>query len=130
MAGKAAKLACPSCKADDPKRISDMTQPQSAAGVKAGLAPQYIPPRQPWAYLQGFLLAVPLYAGIMLSLTSPGDSEAGTAKADLLGSIAFLSVLVGYGVWKNKAYAKKLEEWKKAVASKLHCLQCGHVFDS
>jgi hypothetical protein len=94
------------------------------------LAAQYNPPRQPWAYLQGFLLAVPFYAGIMLSLTSPGESEASTAKADLLGSITFLSVLVGYGVWKNKAYAKKLEEWKKAVASKLHCLQCGQVFDS
>ncbi len=126
----AAKLACPSCKADNPKRVSDMAQPQSGAGVKSGLAAQYNPPRQPWAYLQGFLLAVPLYAVIMLSLTSPGESEAATAKADLLGSIVFLSVLVGYGVWKNKTYAKKLEGWKKAVASKLHCLQCGHVFDS
>lgn len=126
----AAKHVCPSCKADNPKRISEMVEQKSAAGVKPGLAAQYNPPRQPWAYLQGFLLAVPLYAGIMLSLTSPGESEASTAKADLLGSITFLSVLVGYGVWKNKAYAKKLEEWKKAVASKLHCLQCGHVFDS
>jgi hypothetical protein len=126
----AAKVACPSCKADNPKRISDMAQPQAAAGVKTGLAAQYNPPRAPWAYLQGFLLAVPLYAAIMLSLTSPGESEAGTAKADLLGSVVFLSVLVGYGVWKNKAYGKKLEEWKKTVASKLHCLQCGHVFDS
>jgi len=126
----AAKHACPSCKADNPKRISEIVEQKSAAGVKTGLAAQYNPPRQPWAYLQGFLLAVPLYAGIMLSLTSPGESEASTAKADLLGSITFLSVLVGYGVWKNKGYAKKLEEWKKAVASKLHCLQCGHVFDS
>jgi hypothetical protein len=126
----AAKHACPSCKADNPKRISEIVEQKSAAGVKSGLAAQYNPPRQPWAYLQGFLLAVPLYAGIMLSLTSPGESEASTAKADLLGSITFLSVLVGYGVWKNKGYAKKLEEWKKAVASKLHCLQCGHVFDS
>jgi len=126
----ASKQACPSCKADSPKRLSDVVQQQSAAGVKPGLAAQYNPPRQPWAYLQGFFLAVPLYAGIMLSLTSPGESEASTAKADLLGSITFLSVLVGYGVWKNKAYTKKLDEWKKAVASKLHCLQCGHVFDS
>jgi hypothetical protein len=126
----AAKLACPSCKADNPKRISEIVDQKSATGVKPGLAAQYNPPRQPWAYLQGFLLAVPLYVGIMLSLTSPGESEASTAKADLLGSITFLSVLIGYGVWKNKAYAKKLEEWKKAVASKLHCLRCGHVFDS
>ena len=126
----AAKHACPSCKADNPKRISEIVEQKSAAGVKTGLAAQYNPPRQPWAYLQGFLLAVPLYAGIMLSLTSPGESEASTAKADLLGSITFLSVLVGYGVWKNKAYTKKLDEWKKAVASKLHCLQCGHVFDT
>lgn len=126
----AAKVACPSCKADNPKPVSDVAQPQSAAGVKTGLAAQYNPPRQPWAYLQGFLLAVPLYAAIMLTLTSPGESEASTAKADLLGSVVFLSVLVGYGVWKNKAYAKKLEGWKKIVASKLHCLQCGHVFDS
>jgi len=124
------EIACPSCKADEPKRLSDVMRQQAAEGVKSGLAEQYNPPTQPWGYLQGFLLAVPVNAGLMISLGPPGESEGGKAIMDLLSTVAFLGVWVGYGAWKNKVYTKKLEEWKSAIAAKLHCLKCGHVFEA
>lgn len=126
----AGKHTCPSCKADDAKRIGDIVKQDAAAGVKSGLAQQYTPPKQPWAYVQGFFLALPVNVGIMLSMTSPEMSESGTEMANLLSSVGFLSVWGGYGIWKNKAYTKQLEEWKNTIGSKLHCLKCGHVFES
>lgn len=124
----AGKHTCPSCNTGDAKRIGDIVKQEAAAGVKSGLAKQYNPPKQPWAYVQGFFLAMPVNVGIMLSMTSPETSGSGTAMADLLSTVGFLSVWVGYGVWKNKAYTKRLEEWKNTIAAKLHCLKCGHVF--
>ena len=125
------ECVCPSCNAEEPKRLSDVIRQQASEGVKSGLVGQYVPPRQPWGYLQGFLLAVPVNAGVMLSLgpPSPEASEGGKALADLLTTVVFLGVWVGYGTWKTKAYTKKLEEWKRAIAAKLHCLKCGHVFE-
>jgi hypothetical protein len=66
----------------------------------------------------------------MLSMVSPETSEANTAVADVVSTVAFLSVWGGYGIWKTKGYRKKLDEWKKAVASRFTCAGCGHVFDA
>jgi hypothetical protein len=126
----AAKHACPSCNADDSKRIREIAQQQPTANSPAGLPTEYRPPKQPWAYLQGFLLAVPVNTGLMLSLASPEGSEANTAMADLVSSVGFLSVWVGYGIWRTKAYSKRLENWKTTIASKLLCLRCGHAFEA
>jgi len=121
---------CPSCRADDSKRIREIVQQQTTTGSSSGLPSQYSPPKKPWAYLQGFLLAVPVNTGLMLSLASPGGSEANTEMASLVSSVGFLGVFVGYGIWKTKAYAKKLENWKNTIASKLLCLRCGHAFEA
>ena len=126
----AAKHACPSCSANNSKRIHEMVQDQPTANQPGGLPNQYRPPKQPWAYLQGFLLAVPVNTGLMLTLASPGGSEANTAMADLVSSVGFLMVWVGYGIWRSKAYSKKLENWKNTTASKLLCLRCGHAFEA
>ena len=126
----ARKHTCPSCSADNSERIRDLVQKPAAPGSANKLPRQYSPPKQPWAYLQGFLLAVPVYPGLMLSLASPGGSEANTAMADLVSSTGFLGVWVGYSIWKTKAYTKKLDEWKNTIASKLLCLRCGHAFEA
>jgi amino acid permease len=107
-----------------------MVQDQPTGNQPGGLPNQYRPPKQPWAYLQGFLLAVPVNTGLMLTLASPGGSEANTAIADLVSSVGFLTVWVGYGIWRSKAYSKKLENWKNITASKLLCLRCGHAFEA
>jgi hypothetical protein len=107
-----------------------MVQQQPTVSSQAGLPNEYRPPKQPWAYLQGFLLAVPVNTGLMLSLASPEGSETNTAMADLVSSVGFLSVWVGYGIWRTKAYSKRLENWKTTIASKLLCLRCGHAFEA
>lgn len=132
MAGKhtSGKHTCPSCNTGDAKKIGEIVKQETAAGVKSGLAAQYNPPKQPWAYVQGFLLAAPVNAGIMLSMAPPDPSGSGAEMAELLSTVGFLGVWGGYGVWKNKGYTKKLDEWKKTIGAKLHCLKCGHVFES
>lgn len=126
----AAKLTCPSCNVANPKRISDIVLQQAKAGAKSELPEQYQPPKQPWAYVQGFLLAVPVNTGLILTMTTPGDPEGGGAMADFVSTVAFMTVWGGYGIWKNKAYMKKLDEWKKTIASKFSCHGCKHVFDA
>ena len=126
----AATYSCPSCSAENSKRIREIVQHQPTAHSPDGLPNQYRPPKQPWAYLQGFFLAVPVNTGLMLTLASPEGSEATTAMADLVSSVGFLSVWVGYGIWRTKAYSKKLETWKTTIASKLLCLRCGHAFEA
>jgi amino acid permease len=125
----ATTLTCPSCNVGGSQQIGDIVRQQAAKGSPSGLAVQYNPPKQPWAYLLGFLLAVPINTGLMLSMTSPQSSEASTAMADVISSVAFLGVWVGYGVWRNKAYSQKLDEWTKTIALKFSCHGCGHVFD-
>lgn len=126
----AGKRTCPSCNVGETKQISEIVKQEATAGVKSGLAQQYNPPKQPWAYVQGFLLAMPVNVGIMLSMASPETPQSEAAMADVLSTIGFLSVWVGYGVWKNKAYTRQLEEWKNTIGAKLHCLKCGHLFGS
>jgi len=119
---------CPSCNADEPKPLSDVMRKEAAAGVESELAKRFRPPGQPWGYIQGFLLAVPVNVGLMMTIGSSGEGEGNKAMVDLLSTVVFLGVWVGYGIWKNKAQRKKLEEWKEEIATKLHCDKCGHVF--
>jgi hypothetical protein len=126
----AGKHTCPSCSAADSKQICELVKESVTPGSESKLPTKYSPPKQPWAYLQGFLLALPVNTGLMLSLASPGGSEASTAMADLVSSAGFLGVWVGYGIWKTKAYTHKLDEWKSTIASKLLCLRCGHTFEA
>jgi ribosomal protein L37AE/L43A len=123
-------LTCPSCGAEKTQRISAIVQQQTSPGSQSTLAGQYNPPKHPWAYLQGFLLGVPLYTVLMLSMTSPEASEMNTAIADVVSSVALLGVWIGYGAWKTKTYRKKLDEWERTIGSKVLCLQCGHSFNA
>ncbi len=123
-------LTCPSCSAENTQRISAIVQQQTSTGSQSALASQYIPPKHPWAYLQGFLLSVPLYTVLMLSMTSPEASEMNTAIADVVSSVTLLGVWIGYGAWKTKTYRKKLDVWERTIASKVLCLQCGHTFNA
>ena len=125
----ASEFTCPSCNADEPKPLSEVLRQEAKAGVEGGLAKQFNPPSQPWGYVQGFLLAIPVNLGLMMTLGAPGESEGAKALADILFTAAFFGVWVGYGIWKNKGYAQKVEEWKNAIAAKLHCAKCGHVFE-
>ena len=126
----AVNRTCPSCNADESKPLSDVMRHEAAGGGASALAERFKPPSQPWGYVQGFLLAIPVNVGIMMTLGSPGEAEGEKVMVDLLSTVVFLGVWVGYGVWKNKAQKKKLEEWKQAIAAKLHCGKCGHVFES
>lgn len=126
----AGKHTCPSCNTGDAKRIGDIVKQEAAGGVKSGLAEQYNPPKQPWGYVEGFVLAIPVNAGLIMALGTQGESEGGKALIDILTSVVFLGVWVGYGAWRNKSYTKELEEWKSVIAAKLHCLKCGHVFST
>ena len=124
------RLTCPSCSADNPKRVIEIVQQQTSIGAQAALASRYNPPKKPWAYLQGFLLGIPINTVLMLTMSSPEASEATTAIADIVSSVAFLGVWIGYGAWRTKTYAQKLDEWKHTIASKVLCLRCSHVFDA
>ena len=120
---------CPSCGEEKVQKIGEIFRKQTLSGGKVTLDSQYQPPKQPWAYVHGFLLGAPVNVVIMLSMTSPDSSESTTAVADLMGTVAFLSIWVGYGIWKNKAYKVKLDEWNKTTASKFLCQQCNHVIE-
>ncbi|MCP9441518.1 MAG: hypothetical protein NNA20_02895 [Nitrospira sp.] len=122
-------VTCPSCHADGIKRLSEVIRQEALDGVRGGVTEQYLPPRQAWGYVQGFLLAIPVNVGIILGFGTPGGSEEEKAVLELITTMSFLGVWIGYGTWKNKSYKKKLEEWKNIVAAKLRCLKCGHVFE-
>ena len=123
-------LTCPSCSADNTLRISAIVRQQPSTGSQTALASQYNPPKHPWAYLQGFLLGIPVHTALMLTMTSPDASEMNIAIADVVSSVTFLGVWVGYGAWRTKSYRKKLDEWEHTIASKVLCLQCGHAFEA
>ncbi len=125
----AGKHTCPSCNAHDSKRIGDLAQETTSQDSATKIPDQLKPPKQPWAYVQGFFLAVPVQAVLMLSLGSPEGTESSNALADLAGTLGFLGVWAGYGIWKTKSYTKAREIWKDSIASKLLCLRCGHAFE-
>ena len=126
----ASEFTCPSCNADEPRRLSEVLRQEAKGGGESVLAKQFYPPSQPWGYVQGFLLAIPVNLVLMMTIGAPGESEGDKALADVLFTAAFFGVWVGYGIWKNKGYAQKVEEWKNTIAAKLHCGKCGHVFES
>lgn len=120
---------CPTCNTEKAQQISDILRQAPSREALAQLPASYHPPKAPWAYLQGFLLGIPVNAAVMLSLASPQGSESEMAIADLASSIAFLGVWVGYGALKTKNYTQKLTEWKDTIASKFLCRKCSHAFE-
>ena len=124
-----AERTCPTCNTEKAQQISAILQQTPATEALGQLPISYHPPKAPWAYLQGFLLAIPMNAAVTLSLASPQGSESEIAVADLASSIAFLGVWVGYGALKTKNYTQKLNEWKDTIASKFLCRKCSHAFE-
>jgi hypothetical protein len=120
---------CPTCNTEKAQRISDIVRQMTSTKALGDLPASYHPPKAPWAYLQGFLLGVPVNAAVMLSLASPQGTESEMAIADVASSIAFLGVWVGYGALKTKNYTQKLNEWKDRIASKFLCRKCSHAFE-
>lgn len=125
-----AERTCPTCSTENAERIGDMVRQQTSTAKTLGDIPKtYHPPKAPWAYLQGFLLAIPVNAGVMLGLASPQGAESEIAMAEVASSVAFLSVWVGYGALKTKNYTEKLNAWKDTIASKFLCRKCSHAFE-
>ncbi len=120
---------CPSCNTEKAQQISEIFRQTSSKEELGQLPTTYHPPKAPWAYVQGFLLGIPVNAVVMLSLASPGGSESEMAIADIASSAAFLGVWVGYGALKTKNYTHKLNEWKETIASKFLCRKCSHAFE-
>jgi amino acid permease len=120
---------CPTCSTEKAQQIGDIVRQMASMKALNDLPASYHPPKAPWAYLQGFLLAIPVNVVVMLSLVSPQGSESEAAIADMASSVAFLCVWVGYGALKTKNYTQKLNEWKEMVASKFFCRTCIHAFE-
>ena len=120
---------CPTCSTEKAQQIGDILRQAPSKQALDQVPTSYQPPKAPWAYLQGFLLGVPVNAAVMLSLASPHGSESEMAIADVASSIAFLGVWVGYGALKTKNYTQKLNEWKDTIASKFLCRKCSHAFE-
>ncbi len=120
---------CPSCSAEKVQRVGDILRAAPSNKAINDFPQSYLPPKAPWAYLQGFLLGIPANAAVMLSMGPPQGSESQMAVAELASSLAFLGVWVGYGRLKTKNYSKKLDEWKETIASKFLCHKCGHAFE-
>ena len=124
-----AQRTCPSCNTEKAQQINDIVRQTPPKEMLDQLPASYHPPKAPWAYLQGFLLGIPVNAAVTLSLASPQGSESEMAIADLASSIAFLGVWVGFGALKTKNYTQKLNEWKDTIASKFLCRKCSHAFE-
>jgi hypothetical protein len=125
-----AERTCPTCSTENAQRISDILRDsQSTKGGPREVPASYHPPRAPWAYLQGFLLGIPVNAAVMLTMGSPQASESEMAMAEMASSAAFLGVWVGYGILKTKNYTQKLDAWKETIASKFFCRKCSHAFE-
>jgi hypothetical protein len=120
---------CPACNNDKAQRIRDILEQWPSAKELTGFPTSYLPPKVPWAYLQGFLLGVPVYVGILLTIGSPQGSEAEMAMTEIVSSAGLLGVWVGYGRLKIKTYTEKLSEWKDTIASKFLCRKCSHAFE-
>jgi len=122
---------CPSCSTEKAPRISEIFRQSEGMKNKEveGVPASYHPPKAPWAYVQGFLLGIPVNAVVMLSMTSPQGSESEVAMADVASSLAFIGVWVGYGALKTRNYTQKLNDWKNTIASKFLCRKCSHAFE-
>lgn len=120
---------CPACNNDKAQRIRDILEQWPSAKELTGFPTSYLPPKVPWAYLQGFLLGVPVYVSILLAIGSPQGSETEMAMAEILSSAGLLVVWVGYGRLKTKTYTERLSEWKDTIASKFLCRKCSHAFE-
>ena len=124
-----AERTCPTCNTEKAQQIGAILRQSLSEEAVTQVPKSYHPPKAPWAYLQGFLLGIPVNAVMMLSLASPGGSESEMAIADIASSVAFLGVWVGYGALKTKNYTQKLNEWKDTIASKFLCRKCSHAFE-
>lgn len=125
-----AERTCPTCSTENAQQIGDILRLSSSTKSGLGEVPvSYHPPKAPWAYLQGFLLGVPVNAAVMLSMGSPQASESQMAMAELTSSAAFLGVWVGYGILKTKNHTQKLNDWKETMASKFFCRKCRQAFE-
>ena len=121
---------CPSCNTEKAQSISEIFRQTISSKEGLEKVPKsYHPPKAPWAYVQGFLLGVPVNAVVMLSLASPEGSESQMAIAEIASSASFLAVWVGYGALKTKNYTQKMDEWKEKIASKFLCRKCSHAFE-
>ena len=125
-----AERTCPTCSTENAQRIGDiLRESQSMRSGPSEVPASYHPPKVPWAYLQGFLLGIPVNAAVMLTMGSPQASESEMAMAEMASSAAFLGVWVGYGILKTKNYTQKLDTWKETIASKFFCRKCSHAFE-
>ncbi|NGZ04303.1 MAG: hypothetical protein CV090_14785 [Nitrospira sp. WS238] len=125
-----AERTCPTCSTENAQRIGDiLRESQSTKSGPSEVPSSYQPPKAPWAYLQGFLLGIPVNAAVMLTMGSPQASESEMAMAEMASSAAFLGVWVGYGMLKTKNYTQKLNEWREKIASKFFCRNCNHAFE-
>jgi hypothetical protein len=125
-----AERTCPTCSTENAQRIGDILRDsQSTKSGPSEVPASYLPPKAPWAYLQGFLLGIPVNAAVMLTMGSPQASESEMAMAEMASSAAFLGVWVGYGILKTKNYTQKLDAWKEKIASKFFCRKCSHAFE-
>lgn len=125
-----AERTCPTCSTENAQRIGDILRDsQSTKSGPSEVPSLYHPPKAPWAYLQGFLLGIPVNAAVMLTMGSPQASESEMAMAEMASSAAFLGVWVGYGILKTKNYTQKLDGWKETIASKFYCRKCSHAFE-
>ena len=125
-----AERTCPTCSTENAQRIGDiLRESQSTKSGPSEVPVSYHPPKAPWAYLQGFLLGIPVNAAVMLTMGSPQASESEMAMAEMASSAAFLGVWVGYGILKTKNYTQKLDAWKETIASKFFCRKCSHAFE-
>ena len=125
-----AERTCPTCSTENAQRIGDILRDsQSTKSGPSEVPASYLPPKATWAYLQGFLLGIPVNAAVMLTMGSPQASESEMAMAEMASSAAFLGVWVGYGILKTKNYTQKLDAWKEKIASKFFCRKCSHAFE-
>lgn len=120
---------CPSCNTEKAQQISEFFRQNSSKEELKQLPASYHPPKAPWAYLQGFLLGIPVYTVVFLSMASPQGSEAEMGIAEMTSFAALFGVGGGYGALKTRNYTDKLNEWKKTIASKFLCRKCSHAFE-
>lgn len=124
-----AERTCPSCNAEKAQQIREIFRQTSSNEELKQLPASFHPPKAPWAYFQGFLLGIPVYTVVFLSLASPQGSETEMGIAEVASFAALFGVGGGYGALKTQNYTQKLNEWKETVALKFLCRKCSHAFE-